>query len=499
MSKKRLLIFIVAYNADKKIESVLQRIPQELLSSEDLDTEVLIIDDCSSDRTFETASRHDRVGTVPVTVLANPRNLGYGGNQKLGYHYAHLNNFDFVALLHGDGQYAPERLPELLAPLVSGQCDVVFGSRMLTPADALRGGMPLYKFAGNIILTALQNFLTGAKLSEWHSGYRLYSTSKLADIPFDRNSNGFDFDTDIIIQLLRAKARIREIPIPTYYGDEICHVNGIQYACRILLSCLQNRLQSLGLFHNPKFDLEDDNTPNYCAKFHFPSSHSKALSWVIKGDMVLILGAGSAELVSPFVQKGCSVVAIEIGDTEKLERVCVKAIKGDLDTLDLKAALNGMRFDKVLALDVIEHLKSPEAFLERLRSVSACKNSDFLFTVPNVAFLTVRLMLLFGSFNYGKRGILDRTHTRLFTFASMTRLCRQSGFEILEKDGIPAPFPLALMGLPRTARTLTFLNRCAIRLWKTLFSFQILCHVKPAPQVEELLESTERHSREARA
>ena len=494
MSQKRLLIFIVAYNAEKNIEGVLQRIPKDLFQRADLHTEVLVIDDSSSDNTFTTALKHESAGNIPVRALVNPKNLGYGGNQKLGYHYALLHNFDYVALLHGDGQYAPERLPELLTPLFSGESDAVFGSRMLNRPDALRGGMPMYKFVGNIILTTLQNFLTGAQLSEWHSGYRIYSTSILRRIPFDRNSNNFDFDTDIIIQLLGANARIREIPIPTYYGDEICHVNGIPYGCRILLSCLQNRLQSLGLFYNPKFDVETDCLAHYQPKFHFPSSHSKAVSWVKAGERVLILGAGSPELVAPFVQKGCEVVAIELESTEGLEKVCHRTIQGDLDTLDLKEALSGTRFDKVLALDVIEHLKSPETFLERLRGVSGCKDAEFLFTVPNVAFLPVRLMLLLGFFNYGKRGILDRTHTRLFTFSSMKRLCLQSGFRINELSGIPAPFPLACKRWTVVGRGLIFFNALAIRMWKALFSFQIMCRASGTPRVDDLLRATKEHS-----
>lgn len=404
-----------------------------------------------------------------------------------------------MALLHGDGQYAPECLPELLAPLLAGESDVVFGSRMLKPTNALRGGMPLYKFVGNIVLTTIQNFLSRATLSEWHSGYRIYSTAILRRIPFDRNSNNFDFDTDIIIQLLRAKARIREIPIPTYYGDEICHVNGIPYGCKILLSCLQNRLQSLGLFYNRKFDLADDAHAQYEQKFHFPSSHSRALEWVNPGDKILILGAGSPALVAPFVQKGCEVVAIELEQADQLRSICRQAIQGDLDTLDLDEALDGLRFDKVLALDVIEHLKSPETLLERLRSVSGCRQAEFLFTVPNVAFFPLRILLLLGFFNYGKSGILDRTHTRLFTFASMRRALQQSGFEVTRTEGIPAPFPLALPNAPRCAHLLTKLNMHAIRVWRALFSFQILCQSTASPQLEELLEATERHSVKALA
>ncbi len=228
--KPRVLVFIVAYDAEKTISSVIQRIPAALADT--YEVEILIIDDASSDATFEQGHIMQRTGDVPfpIRVLVNPINQGYGGNQKLGYHYALKYGFDFVALVHGDGQYAPECLPELLEPLRLGEASAVFGTRMMVPQDALKGGMPLYKFAGNRILTWVQNRLSKGNLTEYHSGYRIYSTAALARIPFDRNSNDFHFDTEIIIQLLTAKLKIKELPIPTYYGDEICHVNGIKAA-----------------------------------------------------------------------------------------------------------------------------------------------------------------------------------------------------------------------------------------------------------------------------
>ena len=234
MQKPKLLVLIVAYNAEETIQNVLLRIPQSLL--EDFLVEVLVLDDASSDRTFEQAQEILNTSKLPfkVHVLINPSNQMYGGNQKIGYHFAIVNDFDFVALLHGDGQYAPESLPELTRPLLSNLADAVFGSRMLVPGDARRGGMPLYKFVGNRILTWFQNRLLGANLSEFHSGYRVYSVKALELIPFDRNTNDFHFDTEIIIQFLFRKLRIVELPIPTYYGEEICRVNGLKYAWNVV-------------------------------------------------------------------------------------------------------------------------------------------------------------------------------------------------------------------------------------------------------------------------
>ncbi len=228
--RPRLLIFIVAYQAERTIDKVIRRIPASL--TEAYDVEVLIIDDGSKDQTFRVGveTSHGETWPFRITVLYNPVNQGYGGNQKIGYHYAIENGFDYVALLHGDGQYAPEVLPVLVEPLRRGEADAVFGSRMMKPGDALRGGMPLYKFVGNRILTTIQNILLKTRLTEFHSGYRVYAVEALRKIPFERNTNVFHFDTEIIIQLLFAGQRIKELAIPTYYGDEICRVNGIPYA-----------------------------------------------------------------------------------------------------------------------------------------------------------------------------------------------------------------------------------------------------------------------------
>ena len=217
----------MAYEAESTLEKVLARVPDSVF---DHDTEVLVIDDSSGDRTFDVGVRSARDSRHRITVLYNPENQGYGGNQKLGYQYAIRHGFDVVVLLHGDGQYAPEAIPSLLAPMLDGSADAVMGSRMLVPGVARQGGMPLYKFVGNKILTFLQNRLLGSRLSEFHSGFRAYRVAALAKIPFGYNSNVFHFDTEIIIQLMLAGCRITEVPIPTYYGDEICRVDGLRYA-----------------------------------------------------------------------------------------------------------------------------------------------------------------------------------------------------------------------------------------------------------------------------
>ena len=161
-------------------------------------------------------------------------NLGYGGVQKIAYRYAIKNDFDFVIMLHGDGQYSPEKLPDVIENLISSGADGVFGSRLIKQKDALKGGMPFYKFVGNRVLTFIQNLILGTNFSEFHSGYRSYKVNALRKINFERNTNDFHFDTEILIQLFLINSKIKEISIPTFYGDEICHVNGMKYAFNII-------------------------------------------------------------------------------------------------------------------------------------------------------------------------------------------------------------------------------------------------------------------------
>lgn len=232
----RIGILVVAYNAETTLRSVLDRIPPVIMDKVE---EIFVFDDASQDATFEVGEAHKaKIGEDKLSIFRNPRNLMYGGNQREGYSYAIERGLDIVVLLHGDGQYAPEVMQELLTPLETGQAEMVMGSRMLVAGAALRGNMPMYKYVGNRILTTVQNLLAGTNFSEFHSGYRAYSVHALRTIPLDNLTTNWHFDTQIILEFLKRGYRVKEVPIPTYYGDEICHVNGIPYA----LNCMREVL-----------------------------------------------------------------------------------------------------------------------------------------------------------------------------------------------------------------------------------------------------------------
>ena len=486
--KPRLLIFIVAYHAEATIEKVLQRIPAHL--TDKFDIEVLVIDDGSKDNTFELSQKMSSSGTLPFhcVVLFNPVNQGYGGNQKIGYRYAIKNNFDYVALIHGDGQYAPEYLDNLLSPFLNDSADAVFGSRMLNSKDALKGGMPYYKYYGNKILTKFQNILLKSALSEFHSGYRIYSVSSLKDIPFELNTNDFHFDTEIIIQLMLAKKKIVELPIPTYYGDEICRVNGIKYAFDVVKAVLLMRLQKLGVLYCPNFDCENLGNAHYQPKLGYNSPHEQTINYVMHKSSVLDLGAAGGYLGQYLaLKKECDVTAVDMYPIKDMKGLS-KSIEHNLN--NGPPSIKYENFSYILLLDVLEHLQRPEEFLKQLRvSVQANQNIQILASTGNIGFFIPRIMLLFGQFNYGKRGILDITHSRLFTFRSFKNLFTKNGFEIQKIVGIPGPFPLVFSN-PLLGRLLLSLNEILIKINRGLFSYQIFIIAKAVPTVDYLLSTS---------
>ncbi len=483
----RLLILVVAYQAEATISGVLRRLP----AFPGLDVEVLVIDDCSADGTWRVAERLRDEGGCPhrLTVLVNPVNQGYGGNQKLGYRYALEQGHDLVALLHGDGQYAPESLPEVLAPLRRGEADLVLGSRMLTPGGARRGGMPLYKRLGNRVLTACQNRILGVRLSEYHTGCKAFRADLLRRIPFELNAEVFHFDPEFIVQALRTGARIAEVPFPTRYGDEICRVNGLRYAWDTLRTTLVARLQDWGLLYRRNFDVVPPlGAPAAPGRLSFPSVLTAALAAVPPGTVVLDIGGAGAELGGPLRARGCRILgwAVPPALAGAYDEVRGSAAGAEVPPADLRGV------DVVLLLDELSRRADPEGYAAALRA-AAGPGLKLVLSTGNLGFLVPRLMLLAGHFNPTRRGILDVRHRRLFTLASLRRLLREGGFRVERISGVPAPLPLAVAD-PSWSRRLLAVQQALIRLAPGWFAYQLLAEVRPLPTLPALLEATRRHS-----
>ena len=468
----RIAIFVVAYNAVTTLTQVLDRIPQGVRQQIE---EVYVFDDASSDDTYLVGRGYKEVtGWDKLKIFRNEANLGYGGNQKQGYHYAIQQGFDIVVLLHGDGQYAPEVMSDLLEPLIEGRADAVFGSRMIQKGGARKGGMPLYKLWGNRVLTSYQNRLTGANLSEWHSGYRAYRVEALKALALHQNTNDFHFDTEIILQLLDQGFRIEEVPIPVYYGDEVCYVNGMRYAKDVVRTVWDYKLHRIGSRIDPRFVIPKQR---YRLKSGRHSSHSVIAASVPYGSRVLDLGC-EPEIAQGFVSRGCEVVGVNLS-TRPGHECLARLYECDLEK-PLEFDEPQEPFDVVVAADIVEHLRNGDRLLCQARDL--LKPGGLLAaSVANVAFVQTRLSLLTGRFDYGWRGILDEDHVRFYTKKTFMRAVRSAGFEITKVVSIPAP--LEALSPDKEGRlwhrALSLLLLGLARIWPGMFAFQFVIRARP--------------------
>ena len=412
-------ILVVAYNAESTLASVLDRVPKSFRSRI---SEVFVCDDHSPDSTYLVGLGYKQQNTdLPLQIIRHPENLGYGGNQKAGYRMAIDAGLDIIVMVHGDGQYAPECLPEMIAPLERGEADCVMGSRMMIEGDARKGGMPLYKFVGNKILTKFENGVLGTDLSEFHSGYRAYRTDALATIPFERNSDDFHFDTQIIIQLVDAGKRIVEIPIPTFYGDEECHVNGLGYAKDVSVDVVRYRLGKLGFISGEYGGVDDDDFSTRQAD----AAHATIERWLSHRPASKLLLLGDVGEALPSRIRGFG---------HEVTQVSAREMEHGLPT----AIVEGSKYDAVLALDLLERVHEPEQLLAQLRDVLTLEG-QLITSVPNFAHWYVRLRTLTGLFDYDQRGVLDHKHIRFFTRRGLLHRLRMAGFDVVREEttGLP--------------------------------------------------------------
>jgi len=250
LNGKRVTVVLPAYNAAKTLLRTVEEIPRDVVD------DIILVDDASSDDTVRLAREHN------LFTVHLERNKGYGGNQKTCYSHALGRCADVVVMLHPDYQYTPRLVTAMAAMIVSGEFDVALGSRILG-VGALRGGMPLYKYVANRILTLVQNMLVGHKLSEYHTGYRAFSREVLEYLPLLTNSDDFVFDNQMLSQAIFFGFRVGEISCPARYFPEASSITlkrSIVYGIGVLRTALKFRLQRLGLGHFRTFSREPGTT-----------------------------------------------------------------------------------------------------------------------------------------------------------------------------------------------------------------------------------------------
>ncbi len=240
---KKVVVVMPAYNAGKTLRTTCAEVPMDIVD------EIILVDDASRDETVAVAKE------LGLKTIVHPRNRGYGGNQKSCYKTALEAGAEIVIMLHPDYQYTPKLVSAMAYILESGLYDVVLGSRILG-GQALKGGMPLYKYISNRFLTMAQNVLMGAKLSEYHTGYRAFTRKVLETVPIDRNSDDFVFDNQMLSQIHYFGFNIAEVTCPAKYFEEASSINflrSMRYGLGCLWTALQFRLSKMGVLQTGLF------------------------------------------------------------------------------------------------------------------------------------------------------------------------------------------------------------------------------------------------------
>lgn len=463
-------VLVLSYNHSKLIGNTLSRIDSRLRY---LISEIFIFDDNSPDDTFSVIK--ELLKTSPfkgqISVYKNPRNLRYGGNQKAGYQYAIEKGLDYVIMLHGDGQYAPEYLVDLMLPAVIEKSEVVFASRMMNKKDAIRGGMPWYKFLGNQVLTQFENIILGTRLTEFHSGYRMYSTSLLKKIPLLANTDDFHFDTEIIIQCRHLGVPIKEVPIQTFYGDEECNVNGFKYAFDVCKAVIMYRMHQLHLVRIGSYIVDREFL--FKRKLSPTSSHHKILNFIKPCTKILCIGDSDGLLYEELSQKADTVIVVDEKDynsTRISSENFVKSKFVELDNLDLKR-----EYDYVILSDVLAMVAQP---IDLLKAVKKLLKEDgyLIVSVPNIALWIYRLSLAIGRFNYANGGPLDRRNLRFYTKFSIAQELINSNFIIkdLKPTGLPFEVVFSSSGKSKLIKFLDMFYYQFAKYWHKLFSYQFV-------------------------
>ena len=243
LNGKRIVVVMPAYHAGRTLAATWRDLPREVVD------DIIVVDDASDDDTVAVAR------SLALDVILHPRNTGYGGNQKTCYREALARGADIVVMVHPDYQYDPRLVTPMAGMIASGVYEMVIGSRILG-GGALKGGMPLWKYVANRLLTLFENLLLGAKLSEYHSGYRAFSRSLLDAVPWAQNSNDFVFDNEILAQAIVGGFRIGEISVPTRYfpaASSIDFVRSVRYGAGVVGTTVLAFLARTGLYRHRLF------------------------------------------------------------------------------------------------------------------------------------------------------------------------------------------------------------------------------------------------------
>lgn len=470
-SRKQVAIFLVAENAVHSLSGVLDRIPEDVRERA---AEILVCAGGSRDDTYLVGVGYKTVSGFQKLTVMRGSDAGVGANLKSAIDRCREQGHEVVVLLHADGKYAPEVMGTLIEPLDRDEVDVVVGSRFLESRHP--AGMPRHKALAIRLLSALQERLAGLGLSEYFCGYQALSVPAVAELPYHANRDDLVFPTELLVQIRQKGLRVAEVAVPPYSGDETDGLRGLRYVAGVLHALWRFWLHSRGLREEPKFAVSE----KYVYRREPEASHQRILGLVERDrQLVLDVGCGAGYLAEALAVRGNHVVGVDARRAPGVDDRVERFLQLDLDREPLE--WSGPPFGLAVLADVLEHLREPDRLLARCRELLA-DDGRLIVSVPNVAHWTVRLQLLFGRFPYTARGILDRSHLRFFTLASLREELARAGFVVDRIETTAAPYGELLprgMG-SRLGRLLGRIEGIGAHFTRGVFAYQFVVRARKA-------------------
>ncbi len=476
----RVVLFLFECCDAETVRKTLERMPE---AAEDALEEVRVVPEQAAAGALEVAvpglSRGRR---TRLSLHRNPGDHGYAGARKAALEHALHAGFDHVIVMRGDGRHPPEALPALLDAALSRSRPLVLASRFAKLRETHRAGMPWWRILLHRSASVVQNRVLGLRVRDPDSGYRVYATRALRAVPFQLDSADRSFDVELAIQLRCLGLAGHEVPALPPWSEDSSPRDEIGRALRACATAVGYRLHQLHLIRRGRYFV--DRGIHYTLKESPTGSHMQIVDAIEPGKRVLDLGCSQGLLARPLREKNVRVTGVDGGPPDRLAEELEQYFRRDLELpLELPT---GRVFDYVVIADVIEHLRHRAQLLRGARRLLK-PEGRLVISTPNIALWFYRLSLLVGRFEYGPRGVLDRTHVHLYTRDSFRREVEGAGYHVLHERVTALPFEVVFesTGRSRLVRGLARLYHGLARLWPELFAYQIILEAEITTLDEE--------------
>jgi 2-polyprenyl-3-methyl-5-hydroxy-6-metoxy-1,4-benzoquinol methylase len=471
------VLFLFDCGSWSRIHDVIGRLPEPLDAWLD---EIVVMADPDLARSAPASGRPAELGKVDLLVHRSPRPQDFGAARKAAFEYALRRDFDLVVVFRA-GVHPPEAVPALLEPLLEDPDGVVVGSRLVPGAAARRESGRLRRLV-HLGAAVLLDRILRLRLRDYQSTLRVLPKRVLRAIPFQLDADDGRFDIHLLVQCRALGVRLHEVPAAPGWREFPTAWAGVRALLRVLAEAVDYRMHQLHLVRRGRFLVDAD--VRYQLKRSPTGSHAQIVDAIRPGTRVLDLGCSQGLLARPLRAKDVLLTGVDARPPEGLAEELHEYFQRDLEQpLQLPT---GRVFDYVVCSDVIEHLRERETLLRSVRRFLR-EDGRLIISTPNIALWFYRLSLFVGRFEYGPRGVLDRTHVHLFTRATFRREVERAGFRVLRERVTALPFEVVFesTGRSRLVAALAQLYWLLARLWPEMFAYQVILEAEITTLDEE--------------